>query len=168
MSERVKLTEPGSELVMLVRSVKAETVERNEYYLFDDGAKDMLVPQSSVKAQLGRLELDSVDGLIGKAVKFSRSKKMSRANKPYWDVDLASPEEAKAVTASAAVPATGNPASAAAAAGPPKSYTLIYRQATEFVIKDIVPLYKNAGLTADAMLVRACTADVFSAKLKES
>lgn len=170
MSERVKLTEPGSELVMLVRSVKPETVERNEYYLFDDGTKEMLVPQSSVKAQLERLELDSVDGLKGKAIKFSRSTKMSRAGKPYWNVDLASPEEAKAAKAvSAASPATGNPAGAAGAAAPSqKSYTALYKQATGFVLKDIIPLYKNAGLTVDGMLVRACTADVFVAKLKEA
>lgn len=170
MSERVKLTEPGSELIMVVRSVKPETVERNEYYLFDDGAKEMLVPQSSVKAQLERLELDSVDGLKGKAIKFSRSTKMSRAGKPYWNVDHATPEEAKAANAaSAAVPATGTPAGAAGAQpAAPKSYTDLYKKATEFVLKDIVPLYKSAGLTVDGMLVRACTADVFDAKVKEA
>jgi hypothetical protein len=170
MSERVKLTEPGSELVMLVRSVRPETVERNEYFLFDDGAKEMLVPQSSVKAQLERLELDSVDGLKGKAIKFSRSTKMSRAGKPYWNVDLASPEEAKAAgAASAAVPATGTPAGAAGAqpAVPPKSYTDLYIKATDFVIEKIIPKYKAAGLTLTGTDVKEMVACVFIPKSKE-
>src|SRR5689334_16917454 len=33
MPDRVKLANPGDELVMVVKAVKAETVERNDYYL---------------------------------------------------------------------------------------------------------------------------------------
>lgn len=172
MPERVKLTEPGSELVMLVRSVKPETVERNEYYLFANGSKEMLVPVSAVKAQLERLEVGSVDGLIGMAVKFSRSIKMSRAQKPYWNVDLASPEEAKAAgaVASAAVPAPASNGAAAAGAtsAPVKSYSELYGKATDYILSTIVPKYDAKGLTPDAWAVRGMVADLFTAKLKES
>jgi hypothetical protein len=174
MPERVKLTEPGSVLVMRVRSVKPETVERNEYYLFANGTKEMLVPQSAVKAQLERMEVDSVDSLIGKDVKFSRSTKMSRAQKPYWNVDLASPEEIRAAmdgASAAGPPAASNGAVAAgatSASGSHKSFQDIYASATKFVIEQIVPKYTTAKFEVTAGDVRGMVADLFTAKLKES
>lgn len=169
MSERIQLKDPGSELVMVVKSVKPETVEKNEYFLFDSGQKELLVPQSSVNAQLTRMDVLSVNNLVGRGVKFSRSLKMSRASKPYWNVDLATPEELKAVgSASAAVPATGNPAGAAGAPSSPKSYADIYMKATDFIIEKIVPKYRAAKLEPTANDVHAMVSTLFIPKSKES
>jgi hypothetical protein len=70
--------------------------------------------------------------------------------------------------ASAAVPATGNPAGAAGAHPPaPKSYTDLYDKATDFVIKKIIPKYKEAGLSLTGTDVKEMVATVFIPKSKE-
>jgi hypothetical protein len=166
MAERVKLEEPGSSLVIKINRVTKENVQNADYYLFSNGNKEILVPVNSVSRQLANMEITDVQVLIGRVMKLSRSTKLSRYGKPFWDLAPASDEEAKAV--SAAIPATGNPAGAAGAAAPSKSYTQLYKAATEFVLKDIVPLYKVAGLPVDAMVVKECVATVFIAKTKES
>jgi hypothetical protein len=86
MPERVKLQEPGSELVMTVSKVTPEVIDKNDYYLFTNGNKELLVPQSSVKAQIESNGMGSVEQMVGRSVRFARSMKMSRANKPYWDI----------------------------------------------------------------------------------
>lgn len=174
MPGRIQLKDPGSELVMKVSSVSPEVVEKNSYFLFGNGAKELLVPQSSVTGQIARLDATSVENLIGKVIKFSRSLKMSRASKPFWNLDLATPEEIAAMPqgaaapASAAVPATGNAAGAAGApATAKKSYTDIYVKATDFIIEKIVPKYKAAGLTLSGTDVKEMVACVFIPKSKE-
>jgi hypothetical protein len=71
--------------------------------------------------------------------------------------------------ASAAVPATGNSASAAGALpAPQKSYADIYSKATDFIIDKIVPKYRAAKLDPTAADVHAMVATLFIPKSKES
>jgi hypothetical protein len=136
-----------------------------------------LVPQSSVNSQITRLNLTAVGDMVGKGIKFSRSTKMSRASKPFWNIDLATPEELKALSAqstngtsgaSAAVPATGTSAGAAGVSAPTKSYTDIYGKATDFVLDKILPKYVAKGLAPTATDVHAMVATLFIPKSKES
>lgn len=171
MPERVKLEEPGAELILRVSKVTKETVQNSDYYLFTNGGKELLVPVSSVSRQLANMEISDVTTLVGKVIKLSRSQKLSRYGKPFWDLLLATPEEsAKAGVASAAVP--GAPSNGAVAAGatsgPHKSFQDIYASATKFVIDQIVPKYTAAKFEVTASDVRGMVADLFTAKLKES
>jgi hypothetical protein len=171
MPERMKLEEPGSELLLRVNRVTKENVQNSDYYLFSNGNKELLVPVSSVSRQLANLEIADVQTLIGKVIKLARSTKLSRYGKPFWDLALATEQEAKtlgaAAPASAAVPATGNPAGAAGAPRAPKKYADIYVQATDFIIDKIVPKYKTAGLTLTGTDVKEMVACVFIPKSKE-
>lgn len=170
--ERIQLKDPGAELVMTVASVRPEVVERNNYYLFANGSKEMLVPQSSVEAQIERLGVSSVSDLVGKTIKFGRSTKMSRAGKPYWNLDLAEGGNG-AVPPQAAPPASaGSPSASAGAAGAapsaPKSYTDLYLKAMDFGINVAGPKYKAAGLNLSVSELVGVVATVFEAKVRES
>jgi hypothetical protein len=169
MPERVKLEEPGSSLVLKVNRVTKENVQNSDYYLFSNGNKELLVPVSSVSRQLANMEITDVQVLVGRVIKLARSTKMSRYGKPFWDLSFASDEEAKAAgSASAAVPATGNPAGAAGAHPPAqKSYTDLYAKATDFIINQIVPKYRAAKLEPTATDVHAMVATLFIPKSKE-
>lgn len=163
MADRIQLKEPGSELVMTVRTVKPETVEKNDYYLFSNGAKELLVPQSTVKGRLDHLEIASVDEMIGESVRFARSMKMSRANKPFWDLDWApSGAENGSAGGDSGKPTTGTSASAPSAEPPAKRPTIreAYKQLTEWVISDIAPLYHNDA-SFDASVAASITATLF-------
>lgn len=156
--ERIQLKDAGAELVMTVASVKPEVVERNNYYLFGNGAKEMLVPQSSVESQIERLGVKSATDLVGKTVKFGRSTKMSRANKPYWNLDLATDDEMKAAglngsggTSATQASAGGSVGASAGATSPPRSHHgEIYAQSTDFIITRVIPKYKAAGFAVDS------------------
>jgi hypothetical protein len=162
MAERIQLKDPGSELVMYVSGCKAEVVEKNDYFLFGDGKKELLVPQSSVHAQLERLGIASAQFLIGKHVRFGRSMKMSRANKPYWDIDWAKGN------GSGAEPISGGEGKAGNSVSPPladsaKKPTMreAYKQLTQWVIDEIAPIYAEDQWSMTAADIAACTATLF-------
>ena len=96
MSERIKLSEPGTERVLTVRTVTVETIENTEYAKFDDGAVELLVPMSSVTRQLERLDAVALTDTKGMTIKFSRSEKLSKYGKPFWNLDVANASDAKA------------------------------------------------------------------------
>lgn len=170
MAERIQLKDPGTELVMTVASVSPQTVERNDYYLFTNGKVELLVPQSSVKAQMERLDITDPAQMIGNMVRFGRSTKMSRANKPFWDIDWAGTDPRSGAETSAGgdqgKPTTGTSASASSAepASSKPSMRAAYKSLTEWVIKEIVPLYDDdigaseiAAITA-TLFIQACNA----------
>jgi hypothetical protein len=93
---------------------------------------------------------------------------LTRGNLPYWDIDPASDDEAKAAVAvSAAVPAPAN-AGAAGAAPSAKSYTDLYGKATEYVLKSVLPKYAEAKVTLTGTDVKEMVAVLFIQKCKES
>lgn len=163
--ERVKLSKPGEELVMVVRGAKPETVDRTEYWLFSGGRQEVMVPASSVKTRLERMNVASATALVGKTVRFARSTKTNQGGKPYWEMDLATEAESKAGV-------NGEPATtlapATAGASPVKSYTDIYGKATDYILTTIVAKYKTAKLEPTAADVRAMVGDLFTAKLRET
>jgi hypothetical protein len=172
MPERVKLEEPGSSLVLKVNRVTKENVQNSDYYLFSNGNKELLVPVSSVSRQLANMEITDVQVLVGRVIKLARSTKMSRYGKPFWDLSFARRRsEAKAAgSASAAVPATGNPAGAAGAHPPAqKSYTDLYVKATDFVIetRSCRSIKAAEASTPTATDVHAMVATLFIPKSKE-
>lgn len=95
MSERVKLQEPGSELYLHVTKVSTETVDNVEYALFSDGKQELLVPSKSVASQLERLGVATAFEMQGMWIRFSRSTKLSKYGKPFWNLDVADVTEAQ-------------------------------------------------------------------------
>lgn len=159
MPERVKLQEPGSELVMTVSKVTPEVIDKNDYFLFANGSKEVLVPQSSTKGRFETLGITDVQQMVGKSVRFARSMKMSRANKPYWDIDWASGAEAPSQNSNS-VPngaaggretgsVSGVPAESPAPPPEKVKLTQLYLDATDFVLGKIVPKFeeKEIGLS---------------------
>lgn len=162
MTERIQLKEPGIQFDMLVSSVKPETVERNEYYLFANGTQDMLVPQSSVKGRFERMGITSVEQMIGKWVRFGRSTKISRANKPYWDIDWVSGAENGTAGGEMGKPNTGTPASAPSADSPAKpKMREAYKQLTEWVLKDVAPIYEENQMEFTGVVLAKCVDSLF-------
>lgn len=142
MAERIQLKEPGSELVMAVAKVTSETVENIDYFLFANGKAELLVPKTSVLSQMERLGVDSPANIAGKTIRFSRSTKLSKYGKAFWNLDLASGAEQSA-GGEMGKPHTGTSASAPSAdsaAEKPKQRAA-YKALTEWVLKEIVPLY---------------------------
>lgn len=160
MAERIQLRDPGAEIVLCVTSVKPETVEKNDYYLFSSPTTELLVPQSSVMGQITRLGVTQVSELVGKTIKLSRSTKMSRAGKPYWNVDLASGAEAgTSASASGAVPATV--AAVAPGVFPDKpTQRAAYKALTQWVLDEILPMYGNPD-DAPPEIIASITATLF-------
>lgn len=170
MAERIQLKEPGSSREMFVAGVTPEVVERNEYYLFQNatamgGSWEMLVPQSSVKAQFERLGISSVEQMIGKSVRFGRSTKMSRANKPFWDIDWAAGNG----TIPPATPTVRAPANTDGTHPPGEEkprLDRLYLRATRLVLDEVVPLYTKAGIGCSDTAVAAMAATLFIAATK--
>lgn len=163
MAERIQLKEPGSELVMLVKQVTPQTVERNDYYLFTNGKVELLVPQSSVNNQLERLDITAVEGMTGKTVRFGRSMKMSRANKPFWDIGWASGAETPSAGGDLGKPTAGTTSAAPSAEPAKPKMRDTYKDLTKWVIKEVAPLYNDTG-SPDALsdeTIAAITATLF-------
>lgn len=171
MAERIQLKEPGTHVEFFVAGVKPETIERNDYYLFINavamgGAKELLVPQSSVKAQMERLDITAVEQMIGRNVRFGRSTKMSRANKPYWDIDWAEPSKnGSGAEQSAGGGLAANTSVGAPSVEPVKKPTMreAYASLTRWVISDILPLYDAVYTegTCSPDVVAACVQTLF-------
>ena len=168
MAERVKLAKPGEELVMLVLRAQPETIDRTEYWIFTGVKQEIAVPASSVKGRLARMDVAAATDLVGKAVRFARSTKTNQGGKPYWEMDLATADEAKAAGngASAAVPAPASAGAAGAQSAPPKSYTDLYGKATDYILATILPKYAAAKLTVSASDVRAMVGDLFAGEVE--
>jgi hypothetical protein len=169
VTDRVQLKEPGSELVMAVLRAKPETVDRTDYWLFSGSHKEIMVPATSVKGRLARMNVGAAADLVGKTVKFARSTKTNLGGKPYWEMDIATEAEAKAaLNGNGASAGTAAPASAGTAgASSPKSYADIYMKATDFIIEKIVPKYRAAKLEPTANDVHAMVSTLFIPKSKE-
>jgi hypothetical protein len=96
----LKLTEPGSTLTMEVASVEVVKGDFGEQVKFTDRGGDALfVPESSVTRQLDRVGVAEIEELNGKAIHFSRSTTMSKAGKPFWNLDKATKDDLATKTA---------------------------------------------------------------------
>lgn len=95
--ERIQLKEPGEELILHVLGVKPETVDRTDYWIFSGESKEVRVPASSVKGRLERMKVAIAPKLVGKTVRFARSTKTNQGGKPYWEMDLATEDEIRAL-----------------------------------------------------------------------
>lgn len=166
MAERIQLKDPGSEFVMTVAKVNSETVENSEYWLFTNGNKELLVPKTSVASQLERLDISSATGLLGVTVKFSRSSKLNKYGKPFWNLDLATEAERSGASAPSvgAVPQSASPASADSSEKP--RLDRIYIRATKLILDEAVPLYTKAGIGCTDTAVAAMVATLFIAASK--
>jgi hypothetical protein len=182
MPERVKLQEPGSELVMTVNRVTPETVDNVEYFLFTNGNKELLVPATSVKSQVERLGVSSAFGIAGSTVKFSRSTKLSKFGKPFWNLDLAEapktngnpPVSASNVPNKDLPPLLQNQEAEDAAELQAKigtvekpKLTQLYLDATTFVLDRIVPKFEEKEIGLSDTAVVAAIATLFIAASKE-
>lgn len=164
MAERIQLKEPGSEFVMVVTRVAPETVEGIEYFLFTNGQKELMVPVSSVRSQLERLGADTPADIVGRTVKFSRSTKLSKYGKAFWNLDLASGAEAPSTSVGGGSP----PVSAGAPSAEEKPKLAgIYLEATGFILDKIVPLYEEAEIGLSDTAVAAMVHTLFIAKSRE-
>lgn len=167
MADRIQLKEPGSSIVLSVSKIGTETVEGSDYLLFSDGHKELLVPKSSVVGQLERVGVDTYNGLVGKGVKFSRSTKLSKYGKPFWNLDPASIADLPTNGSVGVGGNAGNSASAAPAESGASDdedalrqralYATRMRQAVAYVLENIEPLFKarGIGLTGDEVYKHA-------------
>lgn len=166
--ERVKLSKPGEELVMAVLRAKMETVDRTDYWLFSGSQKEIMVPASSVKGRLDRMNVAAATALVGKIVRFARSTKTNQGGKPYWEMDLATAEEiAKAgngASAAAPAPASNGAVAAGATSGPVKSYSDLYGKATDYILNTIAPKYAVFDIELTAADLKDMVATLFNAK----
>lgn len=171
MAERVVLQQPGTELILTVKSVTPEIIDKNEYFLFGNGSKELLVPQSSIKGRYDRLGVTSAEQLVGKTVRFARSTKISRAGKPYWDVDLSSGAEASGTPAAAAPTgvSTGSVSQPVGAESAKPKMRDAYKSITEWVLKEVGPVYDEyfnteaftpeiAAACVQTLFIQACHA----------
>lgn len=110
---RIKLQEPGSTLVMTIASVKPETIEAVDYWLFSDGVNELPVPVSSMASRLVNLQVESVNDLVGSTIKFGRSVKLNKFKRPFWDAEFTEPETGEPMEE------TGAPPKAQPAKAPP-------------------------------------------------
>lgn len=93
MSERIKLQNSGDNCTMTITGVKAESIQNTDYWLFSDATRELVMPQSSMASRLESLGVKTAHDLIGSTIRFSRSTKLSKYGKPFWDCEYASPSE---------------------------------------------------------------------------
>jgi hypothetical protein len=96
----LKLAEPGSSLTMEVADVEVVSGDFGKQVMFENDSGDVLyVPESSVTRQLDRVGVAEIEDLRGRAVHFSRSTTMSKAGKPFWNLDKATKDDLATKTA---------------------------------------------------------------------
>jgi hypothetical protein len=163
MAERVKLEQPGEEIILRIGKVTKENVQNTDYFLFTNGNKELLVPVSSVSRQLANMEITDVQTLVGKTIKLARSTKLSRYGKPFWDLSLATEAEAK----TASVASAGSPPANAGAAGAPAPSPMTedqirdakakhargMKEAVDYTLRNILPLYTNAKVEVNGDVI---------------
>lgn len=86
--QRVKLENPGEELILRIVSVEAEDIGGYPYWLITDGEKELAIAQKTLAGQIDRVGVATAPEMVGKTVKFSRSVKVNTHGKPYWNLDL--------------------------------------------------------------------------------
>lgn len=144
------------------------------------------VPESSTLRQFERLAVNE-ESIVGRRVTIKRDKNAKQPSKPYWGIYLEDGAESSGGTggaASAAKPGTGTlpthtttgttqprpatqkdverifDAEPVGEAKKPTGYAL-YRQITEKVLADIIPIYEKNGIQFDGADVAAICATLF-------
>lgn len=177
MTERVKLPNPGDELVLSQVAVATDTIGNTDYILFSNAVVELAVPAASVKRQLDRLKVAAIPELAGKTIKFSRSTGLNKFNLPYWNLDLAEPP-----TGAPPVPkkdekrpvSYGTPgfldgaeeqdaAELAAKIAPDEAAVMLqsYLDLTAWVLKRLPKIYEEAKIGMSPESAAACTHTLF-------
>ena len=96
MGNRIKLTEPGSSYIGRVTRVDLNKSGKWPDYEFHvENGDTIQMPQKAADRQIERLKVGTAFDLAGTLIKVSRSDEPGENGKLFWNLDLASPAEAK-------------------------------------------------------------------------
>lgn len=84
----LKLPNPGDHVIMTIHQAEVDTSGDFPAILFDGDEGSISVPQTTAEAQLGRCGL-SVATCLGQTLQISRSLKVGKNGKPFWNIERA-------------------------------------------------------------------------------
>jgi len=182
----LKLREAGESATMIVKACVVVEGQYGEQVQFDsDNGDTLYVPKSSADRQLERSGFDSPDGIdyprvVGETVTFYRAPNPKPGSSPYWNLTVESVAgmEAKRTPAPPVrgaptfkaprpeLPAllrdedTAQAAELSAKVNPPDKRAR-YKALTEWVIREIEPLYRKADIGLSPEAAAAIVATIF-------
>lgn len=172
---RIALKNVGEWVTIGIASAEQVPVGRFPEYSFigvdgDEQHVDLRVPKASADKQLARLNLTLAD-TVGAILKFSRGENKTDASKPYWNIDVVAQGNGTSGGRTSAVsgntqPAAPTPPAPAKPVEEREKGSAIYKRVTQFVLDDILPLYRKAGVTPTATDIHAMVATVYIAATK--
>lgn len=178
MSEPIKLKLAGEKHTLTVKRVRLLPFGNDPEIEYEgtDGSK-VWVPQKSSDRQLARLNLTE-ETVVGRRITIKRDANSTKGRPPFWGIYLEDGESG-AKNGNGSGPASAGKAGASTSGGavasslPPQppapspakdqgaSGYKLYRQITEKVLADIVPLYAEHGVTPDASAVHSIVATLY-------
>jgi hypothetical protein len=164
----LKLREAGESATMIVKACVVVEGQYGEQVQFDsDNGDTLYVPKSSADRQLERSGFDSPDGIdyarvVGETVTFYRAPNPKPGSSPYWNltVETVAGMEAKRTPALLRDEDAAQAAELSAKVSPPDK-RVRYKALTEWVIREIEPLYRKADIGLSPEAAAAIVATIF-------
>ena len=90
MADYLKLTEPGSSVTFVVKTVTVSTTGSwPDLHFVSERGETIIAPKNAMDRQLEKMKLADWQQTVGMALTISRSTTLGKNGKPFWDCALA-------------------------------------------------------------------------------